>query len=267
MAASIIDLINNPKLVSSEIERERAARRGAPGWLGITPRYDPQAVLAFGDGACVAEVHPRSPAWRAGLRTGDVIEPISVPGIGQVPLENFDTLRLPARTEIGVKFFRPNATGRRSSAMAVVVKLAPWPRTRQWETGPRVAPGRRVTKKDRPKFLADTLDYLRDVIPSPQTRHLAYSYLSMLLLKRDNDRNRGVWETYSQSASFLGVTARTVNDLSLMLRWFGVLKLLEWPTPERNSNLVEIAWPERNKIVRSPAVPPPPAGKVRRIRL
>lgn len=78
------------------VERERAARRGAPGWLGITPRYDPQAVLAFGDGACVGEVQPRSPAWRAGVRMGDVIEPINVPGIGQVPLENFDTLRLAA---------------------------------------------------------------------------------------------------------------------------------------------------------------------------
>ena len=125
------------------------------------------------------------------------IGPISVSGIGQVPLAAFDTLRLSARTEIGVKFFVQPPPGRRAGAMAAVIKLAPWPRTRQWETGPRVVLAVASPRREiRPKFLAETLDYLREVIPSPQTRALAYSVFEYAsCLSCDNDRNRGVWET------------------------------------------------------------------------
>jgi hypothetical protein len=37
---SVIELVANPKRAAALAERERAARRGAPGWLGIQPRYD-----------------------------------------------------------------------------------------------------------------------------------------------------------------------------------------------------------------------------------
>jgi hypothetical protein len=265
--ASIIELATDPGLVRKAVEKERAARRGGPGWLGITPRYNAQAILKLGDAACEAQVHERSPAYRAGIRTGDLIEAMTVLGLGIVHLDNLESLGLRAGTELGIKFLRPNATGR-TDAMAVVVKLAPWPRNRSWEVRQRVAAGARVKKTERPKFLAEMLDYLREVISSPHTRALAYCYLSALLLKRDNERHDGVWESYGESAKSLGVTARTVNDLALTLRHFGVLKLIERPTPKRNSNLVQIVWPDRNKSV-APArpVPFPPPARTRRVRL
>jgi hypothetical protein len=262
----VVDLVANPKGVASAIERERAARRGAPGWLGLILRYKSQAVLAFGDGVVEVEVHPRSPAYRAGMRTGDVTEQINVPDIGQVPLENFEALKLPAGTLVGVKFFRPGATGHHAGWLATYFKLARWPRTRRWETHPLVAPGRRVVKEDRTKFLSEMRCYLRAVIPA-RTAALAYCYLDLLVRFHDNDAKPGVWPTYADSAKRLGISRRTVSDLAQMLKWFGVLKLLEGPTLERNSNLWEVCWPLRNEAAwQPPPVPPPPNG-IRRVRL
>jgi hypothetical protein len=263
----IVDLVANPKRVASAIERERAARRGTPGWLGLIPRYKSQAVLAFGDGVVEVEVHPRSPAYRAGMRTGDVIKPINAGDVGQVPLENFDALRLPAGTPVGVEFFRPGATGHNADWLATYFKLARWPRTRRWETHPRVTPGHRVMKKDRTKFLAEMRRYLREIIPT-RTFAWAYCYLDLLVRFHDNDDNPGVWPTYADSAKRLGISRRTVSDLAQMLKWFGVLKLLEGPTQERNSNLWEVCWPLRNEAARQPPpVPPPPLNEIRRVRL
>jgi len=213
-------------------------------------------------------VHPRSPARKAEVRSGDIVEAISVPGVGRLSLDQFGALNVPARTIIGVEFYRPGACGRPGRKLAVEVKLVPWPRTRQWETRPRVAPGRRIMKPDRPRFLAEMLGYLREMIAAPSTFARAYCYLSLLILKHDNDKHRGIWASYRESAKRLGITARTVNDLALMLRWFGVVRVLQWPTPERNTNLVEICWPTRGQTVGRPSpVAPPQSNKVRRVRL
>jgi hypothetical protein len=214
-------------------------------------------------------VHERSPAYKAGIRTGDLVEAISVPDMGSVSLEKFDTLDVPARTEVGVEFYHPGGAARRGRKLAVTARLAPWPRTRQWETRRRTAPGRRVMKRDRPRFLAEMLGYLREMIEAPGTFARAYCYLSLLALKHDNDKHRGIWASYRESAKHLGITARTVNDLALMLRWFGVIRVLQWPTPERNTNLVELCWPARVKASTG-HLPPAlrqPTSKIRRVRL
>jgi len=264
IADSVIDLLANPKRAAALAERERAARRGAHGWLGMTPRYDPQAVLMFGDGVVQVEVHPRSPAYRAGIRTGDVIKPIIVPGIGQVPLENFDKLKLPARTEVGVQYFRP---GGRHAERRTYFKLAPWPCIRQWETRPRVASGRRVMKKDHNKFLNEMRSYLFEVIP-PRTAPNVFCYLELLVRVYNNDAKRGVWPRHKTTAKRLKTTPRTIIKYAQMACWFGCFKLLEGPTAERNSNLYEITWPRRNEAAVQPhPVPPPPTSESECVRL
>jgi C-terminal processing protease CtpA/Prc len=106
---NIIELLAKPKLAAMLVERERAARRPVLGWSGLAMRFDPQIAM-FGDRVEVT-VHPKSSAYRAGMRTGDVVigGKIHVAGYGDVPLQNLDRLKLPAGTEITVRFCRPGA--------------------------------------------------------------------------------------------------------------------------------------------------------------
>jgi hypothetical protein len=279
--APILQLVDNPRRLASAIEHERAVRRGAPGWLGITRRSDEQAVLDLdGDEVFVVDVHERSLAYRSGLRSGLLMKGgVHVQG-RVVLLDDFETARYPAGTEIGIRYYR-HSTGRHGKELlSTYFKLSPWPRVRPWETQPRVANGRRIMKADRPKFLAKMIPYLRDAIGSPRsgTKHerrtswlAAYAFLSYLVLIRDNDNNPGVWPRQSESADALGLSVRTVNDLTQMLCWFGVLNLLEPPKRGRDSNLYDITEPLPNRPRCQPApVPPPPAAstsRIRRIRL
>lgn len=106
---NIVDLLANPKRAALLVERERAAHRPGVGWSGLALRFDPQIAM-FGDRVEVT-VHPKSPAYRAGMRTGDVVigGKIYAAGYGDVPLQNLDQLKLPAGTEITVQFYRPGA--------------------------------------------------------------------------------------------------------------------------------------------------------------
>jgi hypothetical protein len=104
--------------------------------------------------------------------------------------------------------------------------------------------------------------------PVPLTCALALSYLNLLALVFDNDEKLGVWPHHSTRAEVLGVSRRTIIDLALMLRHFGVIKLLEGPTEKRDSNLYEICFPQVYKAaVQPPPVPPPPSSGLRRVRL
>ena len=262
---NIVDLATNPKRLGRAIERERASKQGRQGWLGLTPRYNIQAEIAFGD-VVEVEVHPRSRAYKIGnLRTGDLIKQlISVDGVGEVSIENFNSCKFLAGTSVGVHFVRSRA----GPWMTTTFKLGPWPQTRTWEVRQRIAPGRRVMKKDRSRFFGEIQPFLREMIPAPRTYAHALSYLARLLFKHDRDENLGVWPSYTDSAKFLGITSRTVNDIALMLRHFGVLKIVELPNEKHNSILYEITWPQSNKSARQPPpVPAPPSSTVRRIRL
>jgi hypothetical protein len=211
------------------------------------------------------------------LREGDVVRAISVLGIGRIPLENFYGMHLPAGTEVGVEFYRPGATGPRAGVMMTTLKLVPWPRTRQWELRPRVAPGPRVLKKDRAKFLAEIIPHLQEVCGAPRNGDdgerrtawcTAYAFLSFLVLTRDNEDNAGVWGRQTDTARHLGLSVRTVNDLTQMLCWAGVLRRLSYPTRQRDSNLYEITHPLLfQAATQPPPVPAPPSGYVRRVRL
>jgi hypothetical protein len=275
---SLPKLLENPKRVAKLVERERAARRPVLGWSGLAPRFDPQIAM-FGDRVEVT-VHPKSPAYRAGMRTGDVVigGKIHVPGYGDVPLQNLDQLKLPAGTEINVRFCRPGATGALAKEATIAFKLARWLRMPEWEKRPQVACGKRVLQKERPQFLAKMVTYLRDNIPATSVAAQAYRYVAFLVTVRDNDKNKGIYTKHKTSAAALGVSRRTVLDLDLMLRWFGVVRLLEKPTEERNCNIIEITWPDPNKPIQpkptAPAPPstsavaptPSPAGSVRHLR-
>jgi hypothetical protein len=267
---SLVRLLESPRARKTAIERERAARRGAPGWLGITRRDDTQAALDLNSAEVFAiDVHPRSLAYRAGLRGGFLMQDgIHVEG-HVIPLQNFDGAKFPAGTEVGVNYFDPHQSGRHAGdLLSTYFKLSRWPRLRPWEAQPRVANGPRVMKRERAAFLSKMRPYLRQAITSPRngTRGErrtawmpAFCFLSYLVLDCDNDEHAGVWPAHAESARALGLSVRTVNDLAQMLCHFGVLKRLELPTRGRNSNLYEITQPLCHKPgPRSAPVPPPP---------
>jgi hypothetical protein len=272
---SIIELLADPKRRQAAIERERAARRGAPGWLGLTARYNPQAVLAFGDGVTEAEVHPRGPAYKNRMRTGDVLTAIIVAG-ERVPLESFYALKLPVRAEVGVEFVRPRATGG-AIKLATTLKLAKWPRTRIWELRPRVAAGKRVAPKMRAKYLAEMISYLQEALSAPRNGaggerrtgwFAVYGFLSFMTLVRDNADRPGVWGRQRDSGEQLGLSRKTVNEILAQLCWVGAIRRLSFASRERDSNLYEVTWPQRDQVApQPPPVPSPPVRRVRRVRL
>jgi hypothetical protein len=263
----------DPERAARLAERERTARRGVTGYFGITPRINPQAKL-FDDDIVEVEVSPR---FRCPVRTGNLVKPLYVPGKGRVPLRDFPALALPVGTVVGVEFCDPSATGARANWQLTELSFIRWPRIRPWETRRRIEAGERVLKKDRRKFLAEMFYYLRDVIPAPgrgagkdrRTSWLVlFSYLSFMVVVRDNDANPGVWGRQIDIAEELRLSARSVNDFHQILTWFGILRRLSFPTPGRDSNLYEICWPRRDvSAVQPKPVPLPPSSSIRRARL
>jgi hypothetical protein len=169
--------------------------------------------------------------------------------------------------------------GALANETAIAFKLARWPRMPEWEKKPQVACGKRVLPKERLQFLAAMISYLRDNIPAPSVAAQAYRYVAFLLTVRENEKKKGIYTKHKTSAAALGVSRRTVLDLDLRLRWFGVLRLVEKPTDQRNCNLIEITWPDPHKLIQprptAPAPPssgsaveptPSPAGSVRHLR-
>ena len=251
-AASLTDLLANPKRVKSELERELAARRGAPGFLGLTARPRPQTLLSIVGDMIEVEVHKQSNAYRAGQRTGDLIQRIAVDGV-TVPLTDFYERQFPVGTVVGTEFVRPSsAPGRRG--MALSFKLGPWPRTRKWETQPRVACGAHVPPNRRLSFLAAMIPYLQEMVPTPREGArgarrtgwlVVYAYLSFVVTKRDNEGKGGFWGRLEDAAKNLQLSTRTINDCRQMLCHFGVLRRVAFPSRACNSNKYEITYPER----------------------
>jgi hypothetical protein len=271
LGANIVDLLANSKHVSALAERERAARRGAPGWLGITKLEGTQADM-FGDDATWVSAHPRSNAKRFGHvpAAAVMLGGIMVDGKSYT-LEQFEELGLPAGKEIGITYFDPNtARGQRGKSLSTFWKLSRWPKTRTWETRPCVAAGKRVPPEERYKFMAEMLDYLPRTLALPRSgmgneRRTAwfgaYVLLAFLLFVRDNRKTVGVYGRQIDTARKLGLSVRCVNDLMQMLVWVGALRRLSYPTRERSSNLYEICWPDHAKSAAQPCpVPPPPTG-------
>jgi hypothetical protein len=272
---TVLELINNPKLLKSAREKERASRRGAPGWSGLAPRFDAQIAM-FGDRVEVT-VHPDSPAARARMQTGDVvIGKVHVPELGEVPFQNLDQLKLRHGTEIRLRFARPSATGLLASGVEVSFKLAKWPQIPEWEKRQQVAPGRRVKHPERMKFLQEMIPYLAAAIPpnaNGATSVAAQATRFLLLLVTRMNRKRDdseVFPRHETSAKDLGLSIRYVWELDQMLRWFGIFA--EVSNKSRRSKTLAICWPDPAKpIIPKPTVPTAPAAPstptIRRVRL
>jgi hypothetical protein len=65
-------LLADPLKLKAAIETERRAKLPPPGWSGLSvlARADWQLSLQLGDNVRQCDVAARSPAYRAGIRTG-----------------------------------------------------------------------------------------------------------------------------------------------------------------------------------------------------
>jgi hypothetical protein len=274
-SATIIDLLSDPTRAARLAEKERRAKANDVGFLGLLPRVNKQLALMLGGEATEIEVHPLSPTAHM-LRSGDWIRLVCVPSLSiEVPLENFDGLRLPAGTAIEIEFLRIGAIGKLAGWNRTSFKLAKWPAIKPWQRHPRVDPGQRVAwgkvrkeiDKERGKYLADMRRYLHDLIPGPAFAS-AYNCLEVLVREFDNLNEPGCWPRYSTLGKRVGLKKRRMIDLVAMLRWFGCIKLIEGPTLERQSNVIAVCWPLRGQpAVQPPPLPPKPSPAIRRVRL
>jgi len=208
--------------------RAKAARRkppALPGWHGmdaISIEVDHRLVaeLTPADGSVVkVGVISGSPASRARLRTGDYVIAIGEYG-REVPLAEFDRLRLPAYAQVFVRFHR---IGRHRVGESEVVglklgrqpgrKKPPW-----WERLPKTAPGREVESgNDRAAFAGQMAAH-------PHMPKVAYQILIRLLSYYAS--KGGAYPSYGTLAADVGCRRRqTARENVRALVWLGVLEV------------------------------------------
>jgi len=236
---SLDELLFTPGRLSEAIDAERRAKEPPQGWLGmfVLARQNWQTSLALGDGVRQVEVHPKSAAYREGIRTGNFVRPIKVNGAAGIPIEEFDTLVLPVGTTLSIEYCRHDR-GRANWLLAdVVLTSAPEiPKVPKWKTAPQGLCGRRVQRSERAKFLNE-MRRKSDVTAA------MFRCLNLALYKYDNQENNGFWPSYETWARDLGCERRAAITIISRLRWIGVVRLVSGPTKYRRSNLYQVTWP------------------------
>jgi Helix-turn-helix domain len=235
-------LLADPEKLKAAIETERRAKLPPQGWSGLSvlARADWQLSLQLGDNVRQCDVAPRSPAYRAGIRTGNFIRPIRINGAEGLPVDDLDAVALPAGQKIVVEFCRHDR-GRASGWLPVEITLARPPRVPTIPAWKKLAPtpsGQRVRRVERTKFLKRMGEH-------PEVTAIMLKALNLAALKYDNDRNIGLWPSYSTWARDLGRSRRTVIEIVARLRHLGILKVVSGPSRQRSSNVYQITWPGR----------------------
>jgi hypothetical protein len=218
-----------------------------PGWSGLSvlARANWQLSLALGDGVRQVEVSPRSPAYRAGIRTGNFVRAISLDGASGLPLDDLDAVALACGEKIIVQFCR-HERGRASGWMPVELTLAAIPRIPTVPAWKKLAPvpcGSRVRRLERAKFI----NKMRE---RPDVTAAMLKALSLALFKYDNEANEGFWPSYERWARDLNCSRRAAIVVVNRLRWIGAIKMISGPTKHRSTNLYQVTWPGRSPAPR-----------------
>ena len=171
------------------------------------------------DGSAVKiMVAPRTPAWKAGLRTGDYVLSLGRYG-NAVPLADFYALGLPAWTEILVRFHRPGRH-RAGHVETGLIKLRRPPglsELRWWQRTPLVAPGPEVERDERSRFEASMAAH-------PQINPLAFRMLVRLL--RHYDGKHGAFPSYATIAADMDCSRRAAIENVRHLERLGIIEIL-----------------------------------------
>jgi hypothetical protein len=177
-------------------------------WLGLTPAtIEVDWHLAERYGMCVV-VTPRSPASRAGLKTGDFVK-----SINDKDYAAFHAEMPPTGSPFQIVFFR-----RGLGECRVLGKMgspATPARVPAWRRLPAVLPGRRLHRDNR-------LEYHGFVARHP---HLTAVETRLLTLLIEHDWHKGIVPKHATLASEMGCSIRTVKRSLCRCKHFG---LLDW---------------------------------------
>jgi hypothetical protein len=237
---SLNELLSTPARLSEAIDAERRAKQPAPGWSGLSvlSQADWQLSLALGDGVRQVEVALKSPAHRAGIRSGNFVQPISLNGAQALPLEELDAVPLACGERIIVHFCRHDR-GRASGWIPVELILASAPRLPaipDWKKLPQIPCGRRVQRSERVKFI-------NEMRARPDVTAGMLKTLMVAVFKFDNHQNQGFWPSYATWARELNCSRRAMIKIVNRLRWLGVIKVISGPKKDRATNLFTVTWP------------------------
>jgi len=213
------------------------------GWLGVAPmtiEIDVQLVLALG-GIHVRKVMVtrKSPAWKAGARTGDYLQSVSPSPTAEIPFDEFEAMGLPNGTEVYLKLYRPQHRAR----MILCAKLCARPEDRalpKWKMRPPVPPGRHVKRNERHQYEAAMATH-------PLMSSLGFRILMRILKKYDGPN--GAYPSYETLSRDMSKSRRWVIEQVQRLASIGTLHVVKngAPTsgrPDRRSNMLRPCWPE-----------------------
>jgi predicted metalloprotease with PDZ domain len=124
-------------------DRRPASPPSPPGYLGLIAKtVDVDWALAAEHGPCVV-ARARSPAWAAGLRSGDYVA-----SINDLNYDDFHAKMPPPGAQVRIVFFR-----KKFGRLTAYAELKSPPKAKRIteERKPAVLPGRLVERKDRPR--------------------------------------------------------------------------------------------------------------------
>jgi hypothetical protein len=204
---------------------------------GISPariENDWKLINDLGGDAMKVVVVTRSPAWRAGLRTGDYLISASPSATTELAPAALLELPLPLGTEIFLRAFRPQT--RQTMESTAILGAVPGQPVPKWRTCPACAAGERVLKKGRPQFRAE-------MAGNPRIKGAAFKLLVLLMDKYDNDQC-GAFPSYDTIAGEFGVSRRRVMSLVNQLEHAGVLRVLRRQDGAiHKTNVFQRCWP------------------------
>ncbi len=230
-------------LLMTGAQRKRGA---AVGWHGITPAlieidWRLASELSPEGHAVKVLVAARSPARKAGLRTGDYVVSVSPSPTENLSLTDFDALSLPSGSEVFVKFHRPGRE-RVRDIQTTVVRLREQPKVPKaprWQQIPRVAYGPEVRPDERKRFVAEMAVH-------PHMKALGHRILVRLLMHYDGEN--GIYPSYRTIARDVNCRRKeTAMEQIARLSWLGVIEVLKGAgikTKSGPTNRFIIHWPQ-----------------------
>jgi hypothetical protein len=234
-----------PSAVPTSIDARRTKRSASIGWHGmVSAKLEVDWKLAIElapDGqACKVVIMPRSPAHKAGLRSGDYVVSASSSPVADMPLAELDARALPPGSDVYVKFHRPQWRAREIQTTVVRLREPLQPaKSPAWKKGKPVPFGPEVARDDRKRFLSEMATH-------PRMSPLGYRILGRLVHHYDGPN--GIYPSYATLARDVRCKRRQTAITQIdRLSWLGVVEVVKFAgvrTQGGFTNRFLIHWPE-----------------------
>jgi hypothetical protein len=220
-----------------------------PGWCGLeemTIGVDGQLCVDLAAGGLWPTrviVARGSPAYAAGMRSGDYLLSISPSPIERLSLGQLKALGLPPGTEVFAKFCRPGR-GKAHDITTTVLRLRAQPKPKDppvWKRKPKTACGESVGRSGQERHRYD-----RMIREHPLVSALGYRLLAHLL--KEYHGPNGAFPSYGRLACEVHCTKRGAIKQLVLLNWLGLVEVIKRGgsgagRADRRTNRYRICWP------------------------